>query len=66
MKIEVLHKVEAGIPNTPRVYIDGGEGIEQVLNIHILQLDPPRFFVPRLVITDPNRQPVEVTIPGCA
>jgi len=42
--MEVFHEVGAGTPYTARFRIDHCEDIEQVLDVYILQRDPPCFF----------------------
>ena len=66
MPNKVLDKVDAGAPDAVRVRIDRCEGIEQVLDVYVLQRDPLCFCEVGLVRVKTDRHPCEVTFFGCA
>ena len=63
---EVLYKVETNFPCVTPVWVDGCGYIKQVLNVYILQHNPPCLSEPRFVRINDNRQPAEVKIPDRA
>jgi hypothetical protein len=46
---EVLHEVVTRSPDAIGGFVDGGEDIEQVLNVHVLRHDPSGVSKPRPV-----------------
>jgi hypothetical protein len=64
MPNEVLHEVVTDIPGVAIGLIDVYECVKQVLNVHVLQHNPPRLFEPGLVRMNVYRQADEVMILG--
>ena len=52
--IEVPRESNTGTPDTGRVWVNGREDVEQVLNIHILRRDPSRLIEARLARVNDN------------